>query len=67
MQRTALRNMPLAVLLLFPLALAGCASEGSVGRADTDATAAMNTANQSKSEADQALSTAQQALKTAPT
>jgi outer membrane murein-binding lipoprotein Lpp len=65
MQRTNWNYLPLSLLILTPLALAGCASEGSVSKADTQASSAMAAADQSKAEADKAMTTAQQALKTA--
>jgi outer membrane murein-binding lipoprotein Lpp len=65
MQNAILRKVPLAILLLSPVALAGCASEGSVDRANNEASSAMSAADQSKSEADKAMATAQQALKMA--
>lgn len=65
MRQMDLRIAPLIVLLAAPLALAGCASEGSVDQANTQASSAMAAASQSKTEADKAMSTAQEALKMA--
>lgn len=65
MHQTNWNYLPLSLLILTPLVLAGCASEGSVSKADTEASSAMTAADQSKAEADKAMTTAQQALKTA--
>jgi len=65
MRQVDWRIAPLMIVMATPLILAGCASEGSVEHANTEANSAMTAADQSKAEANKALSTAQQALKEA--